>query len=1226
MCRLAPSSGVSIVLIAAIALVLALLRACPALAHDVLRWEQRSENLLSNGGFETNGTEGQLAADWVGFRELKGDSAASVERVVDAHSGQYAVRLRAEGESTAGLNRAYAAGEGRGAMLPQTRGWVEFWYKAIHSQTGENLRVCVIGMPEDGSAEVGGRQTYAVPPEHIGDGQWHRGTIHFDYGASEETRAIQIAPRINEGGRPGDGELWIDDIAVYRAGPDCAVDEGGFSASVAGVGETVSLRGRVRNISSGDAMAISARAQLTGPAQIVGASETDVADVAPGQEDGLEWDVRVTGIGPITARVIVGGGKYAETSWPAVMLGVAQSGEGEAVFQTAAMRLRYIAVTDRWGTLAVDARPDEAAPWRPAAAIPFLGWGVVGPERSIVVFPAYRYSVLPATWGGEVVDAQGRVWGMRLSFSEGPGGSLRLHSSVWGPKGPIHTLMGPWVLVGQGQAKTEACLPGLEYLTAEEASGNELDGVYPLNLRWAPHPNKVTIPAMSVSYEWGTVGLTWDPLQKWDGRQDRPQPVFSTPNHLGDQPNTLFSLALPGGMQGRGENHLEAEVPYTGPDVWLQTSAELFCAPGSNTDAAMKWYLDNHGPAPEPELPRGLDESLRLCLDSTESRFDPESQGWYGTSWWSRGTGRSPVVARMLWLDSFRTDDQARRDLWRSRARMVADTAGGSLGLDSGLYLGDLWSAVQTGHGSARAAVGGQQEAGGWGYGGNANWELGEQGKAVSGTTAARALELLEVAAVTGDPQVLQAGLRALHFCNVHDPIPRGGQTWEVPLHTPDVIVAGYLLMGHIRAYELTGDPVWLAGGRHWAYSGLPFVYQWHAPERPIMPYSTIPVLGCSGFTNPWYGRPVQWCGIALIHPYQRFAEYDREQDWAAIARGLVIASTQQQVDSDLRVYPDTAQTQEADLYWAYPPREDLQRYVGMYPDNFRLFADRDFCWGYMLSPNSHIPLSECVAWELGLQTQARTWTVAAGAGRIHVTAPVPVRDLTLEDGVLSFGLDRPLPMPVRAIVACVGEPAQIAVDGQALPRGDTLSEGAEAWEYHGLQKMAILQTAGTRVRVSGIGFSALEEEDRSGLTRWDFEQPGDSQGFAPDHDIVGFSVSGGRLHIVTSGDDPYFSVSGLAVDAERYKTVRVRLAVSLRNAADRGRSSELQLFFAAPGQGPEAGRVVSAPVRCDGQMHEVALLVSAHEQWRGTIGLLRLDPTHGLGPVEVEIEEIWLQ
>ena len=171
MCRLAPSSGVSIVLIAAIALVLVLLRACPAFAHDVLRWEQRSENLLSNGGFETDGTEGQLAADWVGFRELKGDRASSVGRVVDAHSGQYAVRLRAEGESIAGLNRAYVAGEGRGSMLPQTRGWVEFWYKAIHSGTGENLRVCVIGMLEDGSAEAGGRRTYAVPPEHIGDGQ-----------------------------------------------------------------------------------------------------------------------------------------------------------------------------------------------------------------------------------------------------------------------------------------------------------------------------------------------------------------------------------------------------------------------------------------------------------------------------------------------------------------------------------------------------------------------------------------------------------------------------------------------------------------------------------------------------------------------------------------------------------------------------------------------------------------------------------------------------------------------------------------------------------------------------------------------------------------------------------------------------------------------------------------------------------------------------------------------
>lgn len=1216
--RLAPS-------LPAVAILCAL--AAPALCYDVLPWEQRSENLLSNGGFEDDGPEGQIAADWVGFRDLKEPAKRSaVERVTDAHSGRYAIRLQAEGENIAGLNRFYTAGKDTGAMLPQVRGWVEFWYKAISSETGENLRVCTIGMLKDGSNEAGGRRTYTIPAEHVGDGQWHRGTVHFDYGASPETAYVQLAPRVNEGGKPGGGEFLIDDICVYRGGPDCAVEEGGFSAATARVGETVALRGRVRNIGTADALSISARAQLSGPAEIVSDPVRSVTGIGPNEEAQVAWQVRVTGMGPITARVTVGGDKYAESDWPAAMLGVGEQGAGDVVFQTATTRLRYVPVTDRFGTLAIDARPGGDGDWRPAASIPFLGWGVVGPERSIVIFPAYQYSAVPNTFGGDVVDSKGRVWGMRTTFSEGVGGSLRMDTSTWGPNDSIHSLMGPWVLVGEGQRKTEACLPGLEYLTAEEPSSNELDGHYPLSLRWAPHPNKVTIPAMSVSYEWGTMGLCWDPLQKWDGEQDRPQPVFSTPNRLGDQSNSLLALAIPGGMQGRGENNLEADKPYSGPDVWLRTSAELFCAPGSSTDAAMKWYLDGHGPAPEPALPRTLEDSLRLALDSSENRFDDKSQGWYATSWTARGTSKSNVLARMLWIDSFRTTDGAKRDLWRSRSRMVADTTAGGIGLDAGLYLGDVWSAVETGLSSARAAARGQQDAGGWGFSGNNEWDLGERGKAVSGTTAAQALRILETAAATGDPGMLQAGLKALDFCNRFDPIPRGGQTWEVPLHTPDVIVAGYLLMGHIRAYELTGARSWLEKGRHWAYAGLPFVYLWKAPERPIMPYATIPVLGCSAWLNPWYGRPVQWCGIAVIHPYQRFAEYDKDQDWATIARRLIIASTQQMVDNDLRVYPDTAKTPEGELYWYYPKPEELGRYLGMYPDNFRLFEDNDFCWGYMLSPNSHIPLSEAILQELGTQPLARTWTVAAGAGRIHVTAPVPVKRLALEGEDLTIELDKSLDMPLRVMVACVSRPREVSVDGSACARGDVLSQGTEAWGYHRGHRLCIVQTSGSTIRLAGVAFEQPQPQQAARTTRWDFDDPGDTGGFVPDHDIASFSVGEGRLRIRTSGEDPYFSVAGLAVDAGQYKTLHVRLSVTPQAEGDRGKQSGLELFFAAPGEGPSVERALSAPLICDGEMHEVVLPAGGHAAWKGTIGLLRLDPTHGLGPVDVVIDAVWLE
>ncbi len=85
-----------------------------------------------------------------------------------------------------------------------------------------------------------------------------------------------------------------------------------------------------------------------------------------------------------------------------------------------------------------------------------------------------------------------------------------------------------------------------------------------------------------------------------------------------------------------------------------------------------------------------------------------------------------------------------------------------------------------------------------------------------SGHCARPAALLLEAAYYLGDKQALEAGLKTLQymkrFC-----VPRGAQTWELSLHTPDILASAELVRAYVRGYELTGNEDYLAEARRWA-------------------------------------------------------------------------------------------------------------------------------------------------------------------------------------------------------------------------------------------------------------------------------------------------------------------------------------------------------------------------------------------------------------------------
>jgi hypothetical protein len=156
--------------------------------------------------------------------------------------------------------------------------------------------------------------------------------------------------------------------------------------------------------------------------------------------------------------------------------------------------------------------------------------------------------------------------------------------------------------------------------------------------------------------------------------------------------------------------------------------------------------------------------------------------------------------------------------------------------------------------------------------------------------------DLLEDAAFSGDQDLLKTGLEKLRALDkFHSGVPRGAQTWECPLHTPDILASAQMVRAYTLGFELTGEEHWLEEARYWAWTGLPFVYLVNPTEQPIGLYSTIPVFGATQWKAPvWLGLPVQWCGLVYADALYRLARYEPQAIWKKLADGITISGIQQ--------------------------------------------------------------------------------------------------------------------------------------------------------------------------------------------------------------------------------------------------------------------------------------------------------------------------------------------
>jgi hypothetical protein len=179
-------------------------------------------------------------------------------------------------------------------------------------------------------------------------------------------------------------------------------------------------------------------------------------------------------------------------------------------------------------------------------------------------------------------------------------------------------------------------------------------------------------------------------------------------------------------------------------------------------------------------------------------------------------------------------------------------------------------------------------------------------------------VSILEGVVLSGDEELASKVLQLLDkqtslYANT---VPRGAQTWEVPLHTPDILASAHMVKAYTLGYLISGREKYLEQAKYWAWTGLPFIYIHPPTPGRVGSYSTIAVLGATNWKAPlWLGRPVQWCGLVYASALHSLAQHDPEGPWEKIAKGITATG----------------------LQMSWPPSD--QERQGLLPDFFDLIA-----------------------------------------------------------------------------------------------------------------------------------------------------------------------------------------------------------------------------------------------------------------------------------------------
>lgn len=562
-----------------------------------------------------------------------------------------------------------------------------------------------------------------------------------------------------------------------------------------------------------------------------------------------------------------------------------------------------------------------------------------------------------------------------------------------------------------GTNKNQGLLPGVEYLE-NEPSSSEADLSGPASWRLVPDTLKLTFPLMAIQAEGRYLGLLWQPQGNVCAVHDSPDRQFHSGGHL-------WSLIYPG---SDGVNREERSLmPYRpgrlAANQPLRLTATIIGRRGDSVIPAVQHYVQLAGLPPVPNT--GYTESAYLELASKGWLESKIREGdLFRHAYWP-GFNPQPAADAALWMKwlSIQVDSPplSQSLLEASRAALARVAPPNYRASQIGhvrypvppLVYGAVAETVHQAkaHGQSlrsRFAPDGSvlytPAQGGVDYGRT------HGSREANGLTAQVVESLLEAAAFSGDRDLLEFGLRCLRAMDkFRNTVPRGAQTWEIPLHTPDILASAHLVRACTLGYELTGDAALLDEARYWAWTGVPFVYLTPPCPGSVGVYSTIAVLGATGWVAPvWLGQPVQWCGLVYADALYRLVRHDPAGPWQRLADGITAAGIQHT--------------------W---PLTDADR-KGLLPDFFHLRAQR--------SDGPAINPATLLANALRLYDRPEAYDFRAfPAQGLLVHSPGALRKVEERTDRVSFEVAAWSPNPCWLLIHGFRETPRVRINGQAV-------------------------------------------------------------------------------------------------------------------------------------------------------------------------------------------------
>ncbi len=598
-----------------------------------------------------------------------------------------------------------------------------------------------------------------------------------------------------------------------------------------------------------------------------------------------------------------------------------------------------------------------------------------GPEGEIVCRAALR-------------DSAGAQWQATRRFRAGAQAGIVSVETEFAVDKDRDVIYVPWLTLFPGLGtfgarKTQGLFAGLEYLD-DEPSSSEADITTAEHVRRVPDPVKITFPLMAVAQDGRYVGLIWEPSEAVAPIYDSPDRIFNSQAHV-------MALTAPAVGERRFENSLVAHTPFTlKANQPRKLRATIIGGSGKTVVPAVQKYVELHALPAVPEFTGGFDAGVSLLAHGWLDSAINEG-GLFRHAVWGESFKAGPAADAVMYMDWLASHVQDRslagrldegRDLALTRlppGEPYSTAVSHTRTPTAPFIFGGVPTYVEQRTAEARDllkhfdAQGVRlYQPGKVDYG---KTHFAQHANGLAGVDVAR---ILEAATLSADPQLIEQGLALLDkqtalYANT---VPRGAQTWEVPLHTPDILASAHLVKAYTLGYLLSGKQEHLDQARYWAWTGVPFVYLVNPTAGEIGSYATIAVLGATNWRAPvWFGRPVQWCGLVYCSALHLLSQYDKEGPWETIAKGITATGLQ--------------------MTW---PTSDSKR-QGLLPDVFDLTAQlRD---GPAINPGTvqaHVPelFGEGTLYDVK-RLPKRGW---------FLHAPCTIRDLREAEDSMTFLVD----------------------------------------------------------------------------------------------------------------------------------------------------------------------------------------------------------------------------